>query len=69
MANDKLNNNLLFSCCCAAVGFTWPRVCGCHAGGWKCDTECLEESLVEDSLYYPMGMVSCADRVVRVRGC
>jgi len=52
---DKLNDNLLFSCCCAQVGFTWAPVCGCWAGGWKCDRTCLEGSLVEDSLFYPIG--------------
>jgi lipase ATG15 len=54
---DKLNDNLLFSCCCARVDFTWSPVCGCHAGGWKCDRDCLESSLIEDSLFYPIGTV------------
>ncbi|KAJ7582006.1 Alpha/Beta hydrolase protein [Mycena floridula] len=52
---DKINDNLLFSCCCAKVGPTWSTVCGCHQGGWKCDLGCLEESLVEDSLFYGVG--------------
>ncbi|KAF7316588.1 hypothetical protein HMN09_00391300 [Mycena chlorophos] len=52
---DKLNDNLLFSCCCARVDWTWTAVCGCHRGGWKCDQDCLEESLIEDSLFYPVG--------------
>ncbi|KAJ7588464.1 Alpha/Beta hydrolase protein [Mycena floridula] len=52
---DKINENLLFSCCCAKVGPTWSTVCGCHQGGWKCDLGCLEESLVEDSLFYGVG--------------
>lgn len=34
---DKLNDNLLFSCCCARVDWTWTTVCGCYRGGWKCD--------------------------------
>lgn len=55
---DKLNNNLLFSCCCANVGFSWTPVCGCHAGGWKCDRDCLEESLLADDSYYQVGTVS-----------
>ncbi|KAF7976612.1 hypothetical protein HWV62_6118 [Athelia sp. TMB] len=53
--NDKRNDNLLFSCCCASVGFSWTPVCGCHRGGWKCDKDCLGEALVEDSLFYPIG--------------
>lgn len=53
---DKLNDNLLFSCCCAKVGPTWSTVCGCHAGGYKCDQNCLEKSLTDDSLFYSIGI-------------
>ncbi|KAI0319512.1 Alpha/Beta hydrolase protein [Amylostereum chailletii] len=52
---DKLNDNLLFSCCCAHVDWTWTTVCGCHRGGWKCDQDCVEQALIEDSLFYPIG--------------
>ncbi|KAG8933740.1 putative lipase atg15 [Tulasnella sp. 419] len=52
---DKLNDNLLFSCCCARVDWTWSTVCGCYSGGWKCDSECLDRSLKDDSLFYPVG--------------
>ncbi|VDB85687.1 unnamed protein product [Peniophora sp. CBMAI 1063] len=52
---DKLNDNLLFSCCCAHVDWTWTTVCGCYRGGWKCDQDCIEEALIEDSLFYPIG--------------
>lgn len=55
---DKLNDNLLFSCCCARVDWTWTTVCGCYRGGWKCDQNCVEDALVEDSLFYPIGTVS-----------
>lgn len=60
---DKLNDNLLFSCCCARVGITWSPVCGCHAGGWKCDRDCLESSLIDDSLFYPIGIVRDLDLI------
>ena len=53
---DKLNDNLLFSCCCAKVGPTWTPVCDCHSGGYACDQRCLEKSLVEDSLFYPVAV-------------
>lgn len=53
---DKLNDNLLFSCCCAKVGPTWSSVCDCHSGGYTCDQNCLEKSLIEDSLFYPVGV-------------
>ncbi|THH15566.1 hypothetical protein EW146_g4941 [Bondarzewia mesenterica] len=52
---DKLNDNLLFSCCCARVDWSWTTVCGCYRGGWKCDQDCVEQALIEDSLFYPVG--------------
>ncbi|KAL1738713.1 alpha/beta-hydrolase [Schizophyllum fasciatum] len=52
---DKLNDNLLFSCCCARVDWTWTPVCGCYRSGGKCDINCLQESLAEESLFYPVG--------------
>ncbi|KAG1725386.1 alpha/beta-hydrolase [Suillus lakei] len=52
---DKLNDNLLFSCCCARIDWTWTAVCGCYRTGWKCDQDCLEHALVDDSLFYPIG--------------
>lgn len=57
---DKLNDNLLFSCCCAHIDWTWKTVCGCYRGGWKCDRDCVQRALVEDSLFYPIGTVSCS---------
>ncbi|KAG9095272.1 hypothetical protein FRC06_009968 [Ceratobasidium sp. 370] len=56
---DKLNDNLLFSCCCARVDWTWNTVCGCYGGGNKCDQNCLEESLAEESLFYHVGIGVC----------
>ncbi|KIJ13477.1 hypothetical protein PAXINDRAFT_81142 [Paxillus involutus ATCC 200175] len=52
---DKLNDNLLFSCCCARIDWTWTTVCGCYQGGWKCDQDCLERSLLDEGLFYPIG--------------
>ncbi|CAK5271096.1 unnamed protein product [Mycena citricolor] len=53
---DKLNDNLLFSCCCARVGPTWYPVCNCYAGGDKCDANCVEEALIDESLFYHVGI-------------
>ncbi|KAG8724530.1 putative lipase atg15 [Ceratobasidium sp. 395] len=55
---DKLNDNLLFSCCCARVDWTWAwqTVCDCFSGGWRCDNTCLSASLVLDSLFYNVGV-------------
>ncbi|CAI2177221.1 4035_t:CDS:2 [Funneliformis geosporum] len=50
--NDKLNDNLMFSCCCAKVDRTWKGVCGCYKGGWNCEDTCLsEEAKIKDSYY------------------
>lgn len=65
--NDKLNDNMLFSCCCARVGFTWTPVCGCYAGSGKCDQNCLEASLTDESLFYPVGIVSWFRNLVTFR--
>lgn len=53
---DKLNDNLLFSCCCARVDWTWTTVCDCYKSGWKCDINCVQEALIEESLFYPIGI-------------
>ncbi|KAL5504243.1 ATG15_2 [Sanghuangporus vaninii] len=52
---DKLNDNLLFSCCCAHIDWTWTQVCDCYRGGWNCDLNCLQDALIEESLFYPIG--------------
>ena len=59
---DKYNDNLLFSCCCARVDFSWvfSTVCDCFSGHWTCDDTCLTRALIEDSLFYSVGMV-CID--------
>ena len=50
---DKANDNLLFSCCCARVSWTWTPVCDCFQGKGSCGQTCLERALVEKSFYYP----------------
>ncbi len=57
MKKDKINDNLLFSCCCSKVGPTWSTVCDCHSGGYRCQQSCVEEALQEESLFYPVGIV------------
>ena len=54
---DKFNDNLLFSCCCARVDWTWTTVCDCYSGGWKCDIDCLQKALIDDSVFYNVGVV------------
>ncbi|KAJ7510028.1 alpha/beta-hydrolase [Mycena galericulata] len=55
---DRYNDNLLFSCCCARVDFTWVfrKVCDCYRNAWRCDDTCLTKALIEDSLFYSVGV-------------
>lgn len=57
---DKFNDNLLFSCCCAMVDFSWifSTVCDCFRLNWRCDETCLSKALIEESLFYSIGIVS-----------
>ncbi|CAG8619940.1 13379_t:CDS:2 [Cetraspora pellucida] len=50
--NDKVNDNLLFSCCCARVDPTWSTVCDCHLGNFKCNLDCLQDSVDMRDKYY-----------------
>ncbi|KAF8309683.1 alpha/beta-hydrolase [Clavulina sp. PMI_390] len=51
---DRLNNNLLFSCCCATVPWRieTSHPCQCNAGRGKCCSSCLTESLENKDTYY-----------------
>ncbi|KAI6017106.1 Alpha/Beta hydrolase protein [Pisolithus marmoratus] len=53
---DKLNDNLMFSCCCARVGPTWSTVCDCYKGSGKCSNACVETSLLDEELFYSIGL-------------
>ncbi|GAA5863799.1 hypothetical protein JCM3774_001162 [Rhodotorula dairenensis] len=52
--NDKVNDNLFFSCCCARVDWSWWPVCGCYDGPYQCRQTCVEEAVIEKSAYYPV---------------
>ncbi|QLG70796.1 hypothetical protein HG535_0A07380 [Zygotorulaspora mrakii] len=51
-ANDKINDNLLFSCCCARVSYLWTTVCDCYTKSYTCDESCLERELRKKDYYY-----------------
>lgn len=51
-SNDKLNDNLLFSCCCAKVGMTWRPVCDCCSSRQVCNSTCVESELASSAHYY-----------------
>ncbi|ODV96641.1 hypothetical protein PACTADRAFT_48470 [Pachysolen tannophilus NRRL Y-2460] len=50
--NDKINDNLLFSCCCARVSYMWATVCDCYQSSYTCDQRCLEKEMNREDRYY-----------------
>lgn len=52
VTKDKINDNLLFSCCCARVSYLWTTVCNCYKSSYTCDQECLEKELLRKDRYY-----------------
>ena len=51
--NDKVNDNLFFSCCCAQQGpWTWHQVCDCATSTYSCNNTCVVQALREESRYY-----------------
>lgn len=50
--NDKINDNLLFSCCCARVLYMWTTVCDCYDSTYTCNQDCLEKELQREDRYY-----------------
>ncbi|KAF2097267.1 alpha/beta-hydrolase, partial [Rhizodiscina lignyota] len=52
-SNDKINDNLFFSCCCAQGGqYLWKQVCDCKTSAFTCNSTCLVKSLKEKNRYY-----------------
>jgi lipase ATG15 len=50
---DKINDNLLFSCCCAQQGHVlWHQVCQCATNTYQCDKSCLIRELIGEDQYY-----------------
>ncbi|ONH65237.1 putative lipase ATG15 [Cyberlindnera fabianii] len=56
VVEDKANDNLLFSCCCARVGYMWTTVCDCYKSAYTCDQRCLEKELYKKDKYYQAGL-------------
>ncbi|SMN20646.1 similar to Saccharomyces cerevisiae YCR068W ATG15 Lipase required for intravacuolar lysis of autophagic bodies and Cvt bodies [Maudiozyma saulgeensis] len=63
--NDKLNDNLLFSCCCARVSYLWNTVCDCYIKSNTCDESCLEKEIRQKDRYYQAVIDIYADVIVR----
>lgn len=51
--NDKINDNLFFSCCCGQGGqYLWRQVCDCQTKAYTCNSTCLVTALREKNRYY-----------------
>ncbi|KAF2745499.1 alpha/beta-hydrolase, partial [Sporormia fimetaria CBS 119925] len=51
--NDKINDNLFFSCCCGQGGqFLWRQVCDCQTSAYTCNSTCLTTALKAKNMYY-----------------
>ncbi|KAI0022005.1 Alpha/Beta hydrolase protein [Xylariomycetidae sp. FL0641] len=51
--NDKINDNLFFSCCCAQQGqWTYHQVCDCATGTYSCNNTCVTKALRDENRYY-----------------
>lgn len=51
--NDKINDNLFFSCCCGQGGqYLWRQVCECQTSAYTCNSTCLIGALTAKNRYY-----------------
>ncbi|PVZ97904.1 hypothetical protein BB558_006120 [Smittium angustum] len=50
-SKDKLNDNFLFSCCCANTNFFWLAPCGCKKANNQCNSSCLKVALEASDIY------------------
>ena len=51
--NDKVNDNLFFSCCCGQGGqYLWHQVCDCLHTTYTCNQTCVVKALREENRYY-----------------
>ena len=58
-SNDKLNDNLLFSCCCATQRpdpYWYGNVCDCRMDIYECIATCLTSELMANKTYYPTAL-------------
>lgn len=54
--NDKLNDNLFFSCCCGQQGNAfYQEVCSCATSRYTCNLTCLKDSMMKENRYYTAG--------------
>lgn len=57
ISNDKLNDNLLFSCCCGQGGrWLWHQVCSCQTDYHVGNSTCLTEEIRQKTRYYHLAL-------------
>ncbi|ORZ17226.1 Alpha/Beta hydrolase protein [Absidia repens] len=60
--NDKINDNMLFSCCCGRIGRVWSPVCDCYEeNDYVCKVDCLEKIILKTEFYYDHAMAIYLD--------
>ncbi|KAJ5882097.1 Lipase class 3 [Penicillium soppii] len=51
--NDKVNDNLFFSCCCGQGGsYLWRQSCDCQSTTFTANLTCIVESMTDENRYY-----------------
>ncbi|KAJ5319527.1 Lipase [Penicillium brevicompactum] len=55
--NDKVNDNLFFSCCCGQGGsYLWRQSCDCQTKTFTANLTCIVESMNDENRYYRQAM-------------
>ncbi|KAJ5143767.1 Lipase class 3 [Penicillium bovifimosum] len=51
--NDKINDNLYFSCCCGQGGsYLWRQSCDCQTATYTANLTCIIDSMTDENHYY-----------------
>ncbi|KAJ5081680.1 hypothetical protein NUU61_009944 [Penicillium alfredii] len=51
--NDKVNDNLFFSCCCGQGGsYLWRQSCDCQNATYTANLTCIVEAMNDENKYY-----------------
>jgi len=67
---DKLNDNMMFSCCCAIVDVSWSKICDCYSGiSNTCEMSCLKRvsSTYSNSYYGQLMDIYKSDEIQKLR--